>query len=190
MSGDQKKLSALDATEDVVPSFELCAEFGFTGKKARVARELIRVQRAFNRLRLVNLPSFTHYVIPEFRVLYRKAATMGSQVVGQFKLWDQFELEIIRLLEMRLVFYKVPHGTLFNSLGYKIALWDKTIYHAGSYEIAKSIHGHQNIKLVPGCGLLKDLADLAITLHEQIEAVKEIDRVDGATEFAQKAGYY
>ena len=182
-SGDSKKLSPLDATEDAVPSFELCAKFGFTGKKAEVARTLIKVQRAFNRLKFNELPS-SSYKSVEFLILFREIAAIGARAVSEFKLWEEFERGIIRLLNMRLAYHKVPAGTLFKYLGNRIALWNKTVYYAGS------CHPYSNIKIVPGTGVLRDLVDLAMTLHEQMEAVKELDRVDGVTDFARKAGYY
>ena len=189
MSEDNKKFSPLDATEDAVPSFEFCAEFGFTGKKAEVARTLIKVQGAFNRFKFDGLPPSlaSNYKSTEFRALFRETAAMGSKTVSDFKFWDQFERGIIQLLEMRLAYYKVPRGTLFKSLGHKIASWNKGIYYAGVFQGPNS---NSSIKIVPGIGMVRDLIDLAVTLHEQIEAVKEFDRVDGATEFAQKAGYY
>ena len=189
MLEDNKKLSPLDATEDAVPSFELCAEFGFTGKKAEVARTLIKVQRAFNRLKFGGLPPSlaSNYKSSEFRALFCETAAMGSKTVSDFELWDQFERGIIQLLEMRLAYYKVPRGTLSKSLGHKIALWNKSIYYAGIFQGPNS---NTSIQIVPGVGMVRDLTDLAVTLHEQIEAVKEFDRVDGVTEVAQKAGYY
>ena len=187
MSGENKELSALDATEDVVPSFEMCAEFGFTGKKAEVARTLIKVQRAFNRLRLS--PSFNtlYYASPDFCVVFRETAALGAVTVSKYKLWDQFESGIMQLLEMRLAYHRVPRDTLSKSLGYKIASWDKSSYYAGSCQLPNT---NNKMRIVPKSGMLGELLGLAVTLHEQIEAVKEFDRVDGATEFAQNAGYY
>lgn len=189
MTGDYKKLSPLDATENVVPTFELCAEFGFTGKKAEVARTLIKVQRAFNRLKFNGLPSISsyNYNSTEFDVLFRETAAMGARAVGKHRLWDQFERGLIQLLEMRLAHYKISPGTLFNSLGSEVALWNKNIYYAGT---CQGPSPNSSIKIVPGQGVVRDLTDLAITLQEQIESVKEFDRADGMTEFAQKAGYY
>ena len=191
MSGDNSKLSPLDATEDVVPSFDLCAQFGFIGKKAEVARTLIKVQRAFNRLKFNDLSSNSPYnytyMSTGFKYLYRETAAIGAEAVSKCKLWDNFERGIIQLLEMRLAHYKVSRGTLFGSLGYKIALWNRNIYYAGTCQ-GSSPNG--SLRIVPAYGALRELVDLAITLHLQIEAVKEFDRVDGMTEFAQKAGYY
>ena len=191
MLGDNKKLSPLEATQDVVPNLDLCAEFGFTGKKAEVARTLIKVQRAFNRLKfneLSSTPPYGYtYMSADFKDLFRETAAIGAEAVSKCKLWDQFESGIIRLLEMRLAHYKIPRGTLFKSLGYKVALWNRNIYYAGTSQGSSPNGG---ILIVPAYGPLRELADLAVTLHWQIEAVKEFDRVDGMTEFAQKAGYY
>lgn len=151
-----------------VPSLEFCAEFGFRGKKAEVARNLIGIQKGFSRLTTERIS--TTYADKEFMEVFRETSIMGVKVAGgDFEIWMQLSRKIFELLQMRLTNYGFSQGQLLESVGsYDIAEWAEK-WHAVGYSNT----------LLPENGPDRELLDLAVSLHQQIDAVKEFDREDG-----------
>ena len=165
-------------SDDEVPSYDFCAYFGFYGKKADVARTLIRIQKQL--IRLTEAESIGSYVNPAFMKLYEAVTATGIKVSkGDFKLWDGLLLGIKRLLEMRVERFGVLRIRLAKAIdGYDISEWsERTMEPVASESPRKKL-----VMLLPMRGLLRDLYEIAVNLHQQIMAAEEFDREDDATD--------
>ncbi|KAG7005860.1 hypothetical protein G7Y79_00017g042420 [Physcia stellaris] len=149
-------------SDDEVPSYEFCAYFGFYGKKADVARSLIRSQKQL--IRLTEAEFIDAYANDEFTKLFSAVTATGVKVSkGDFELWDGLLLGIKRLLEMRLEIFGVLRIRLTKAIdGHDISEWSE--------------------RTMEPRGLLKELYEIAVNLHQQIMAAEEFDREDDATD--------
>lgn len=165
-------------SDDEVPSYEFCAYFGFYGKKADVARSLIRIQKQL--IRLTEAEFIGAYANDEFMKLFKTVTATGVKVSkGDFELWDGLLLGIKRLLEMRLEIFGVLRIRLAKAIdGYDISEWSERTKEPATSESPRK----KLVTLLPKRGLLKDLYEIAVNLHQQIMAAEEYDREDDATD--------
>lgn len=160
--------------DDEVPSYELCAFFGFYGRKAEVARTMLRIWKQL--LRLTEAKFIDAYANNTFMKLFEEVTATGVKVAkGDIELWDDFLHGIKRLLEMRLNHFGVSAFRLRHAIdSHDVSEWGERMKGA----LASGNPGKSLVRLFPKSGLLKDLYEIAVNLHKQIKAVEEFDRED------------
>lgn len=161
--------------DDEVPSYELCAFFGFYDQKAEVARALLRIWKQLPRL--TGAKFIDGYADDTFMNFFEEVVETGVKVAWRdFELWDDFLHGIKRLLEMRLNHFGVSLNGLEKAIeGYDISEWGERTKGA----LASGNPGKLSlVRLFPKSGPLKDLWEIAGDLHQQIKAAEEFDKED------------